>query len=200
MQALMKSLNELCDALPFQTSFYVKDLTTGARGDRFGQRAGAVGQYPEDLDPDGGAGRGPRRQAQPRPEGDDRVEVPGQRLRDVPAPDAGLRDHAARRDGDDDHRQRQHVHGDRRRSRGAGRDPALVRVDRHDRHHASLRHPAQARSRPHARAGDHDHAQRSGAAARADSAGHHRRRPSRVSWAARPSCAGSASISSAGRS
>src|SRR4030095_4606321 len=36
MQALMKSLNELCDALPFQTSFYVKDLTTGARGDRFG--------------------------------------------------------------------------------------------------------------------------------------------------------------------
>ena len=36
MQALMKSLNELCDALPFQTSFYVKDLETGARGDRFG--------------------------------------------------------------------------------------------------------------------------------------------------------------------
>jgi len=36
MQALMKSLNELCDALPFQTSFYVKDLKTGARGDRFG--------------------------------------------------------------------------------------------------------------------------------------------------------------------
>src|SRR5882672_10908949 len=36
MQVLMKSLNELCDALPFQTSFYVKDLTTGARGDRFG--------------------------------------------------------------------------------------------------------------------------------------------------------------------
>ena len=36
MQALMKSLNELCDALPFQTSFYLKDLETGARGDRFG--------------------------------------------------------------------------------------------------------------------------------------------------------------------
>jgi beta-lactamase class A len=36
MQALMKSLNELCDALPFQSSFYVKDLTTGTRGDRFG--------------------------------------------------------------------------------------------------------------------------------------------------------------------
>ena len=40
--------------------------------------------------------------------------------------------------------------------------------------HASLRDPAQARPRPHARAGDHHHAQRSGAAARADSAGHHR--------------------------
>ena len=39
MQALMKSLNELCDALPFQTSFYVKDLKTGARGDRFGSVA-----------------------------------------------------------------------------------------------------------------------------------------------------------------
>ena len=39
MQALMKSLNELCDALPFQTSFYVKDLITGARGDRFGSVA-----------------------------------------------------------------------------------------------------------------------------------------------------------------
>ena len=36
MQALMKSLNEMCDALPFQSSFFVKDLTTGARGDRMG--------------------------------------------------------------------------------------------------------------------------------------------------------------------
>jgi len=39
MQALMKSLNELCEALPFQTSFYVKDLTTGARGNRMGSVA-----------------------------------------------------------------------------------------------------------------------------------------------------------------
>jgi len=29
-------LNELCDALPFQTSWYLKDLVGGARADRFG--------------------------------------------------------------------------------------------------------------------------------------------------------------------
>ena len=36
MQALEKSLNELCDGLPFQTSWYLKDLTTGRRADRMG--------------------------------------------------------------------------------------------------------------------------------------------------------------------
>jgi beta-lactamase class A len=36
MRDLVLRLNELCDALPFQTSWYLKDLTTGARADRFG--------------------------------------------------------------------------------------------------------------------------------------------------------------------
>jgi beta-lactamase class A len=36
MRDLVLRLNELCDALPFQSSWYVKDLTTGQRADRFG--------------------------------------------------------------------------------------------------------------------------------------------------------------------
>jgi beta-lactamase class A len=36
MRDLEKRLNELCDALPFQTSWYLKDLTTGQRADRLG--------------------------------------------------------------------------------------------------------------------------------------------------------------------
>jgi len=33
---LVQRLNELCDALPFQTSWFLKDLATGARADRLG--------------------------------------------------------------------------------------------------------------------------------------------------------------------
>jgi beta-lactamase class A len=36
MRDLVKRLDDLCDALPFQTSWYLKDLTTGARADRLG--------------------------------------------------------------------------------------------------------------------------------------------------------------------
>jgi beta-lactamase class A len=36
MQELVKQLNGLCDAVPFQASWYLKDLTTGARADRRG--------------------------------------------------------------------------------------------------------------------------------------------------------------------
>jgi beta-lactamase class A len=36
MRELVERLNGLCDALPFQTGWYLKDLTTGARADRFG--------------------------------------------------------------------------------------------------------------------------------------------------------------------
>jgi beta-lactamase class A len=36
MRELVERLNGLCDALPFQTSWYLKDLTTGARADRLG--------------------------------------------------------------------------------------------------------------------------------------------------------------------
>jgi beta-lactamase class A len=36
MRDLVVRLNALCDALPFQTSWYLKDLTTGARADRAG--------------------------------------------------------------------------------------------------------------------------------------------------------------------
>ena len=36
MRELEKTLNELCDGLPFQTSWYLKDLTTGRRADRMG--------------------------------------------------------------------------------------------------------------------------------------------------------------------
>lgn len=36
MQALARQLHALCDALPFQTSWYLRDLATGARADRLG--------------------------------------------------------------------------------------------------------------------------------------------------------------------
>ncbi|HEU4370153.1 MAG TPA: serine hydrolase [Methylomirabilota bacterium] len=36
MRDLVERLDDLCDALPFQTSWYLKDLTTGARADRSG--------------------------------------------------------------------------------------------------------------------------------------------------------------------
>jgi beta-lactamase class A len=36
MRDLVQSLDTLCDALPFQTSWYLKDLATGARADRLG--------------------------------------------------------------------------------------------------------------------------------------------------------------------
>lgn len=36
MRDLEKHLNELCDPLPFQTSWYLRDLTTGQRADRLG--------------------------------------------------------------------------------------------------------------------------------------------------------------------
>ena len=36
MRHLEQRLNELCDALPFQTSWYLKDLTSGQRADRLG--------------------------------------------------------------------------------------------------------------------------------------------------------------------
>jgi beta-lactamase class A len=36
MQDLVKKLNALCDAVPFQASWYLKDLATGARADRLG--------------------------------------------------------------------------------------------------------------------------------------------------------------------
>src|SRR6266404_7508172 len=36
MDALVKKMNVLCDSLPFQTSWYLKDLKTGATADRMG--------------------------------------------------------------------------------------------------------------------------------------------------------------------
>jgi beta-lactamase class A len=36
MNELTKRMNALCDALPFQTSWYLKDLTTGVTADRLG--------------------------------------------------------------------------------------------------------------------------------------------------------------------
>jgi beta-lactamase class A len=36
MREIVAKLDELCDALPFQTSWYLKDLATGARADRLG--------------------------------------------------------------------------------------------------------------------------------------------------------------------
>jgi beta-lactamase class A len=38
MRDLGRRLNDLCDALPFQTSWYLKDLTTGQCADRLGDR------------------------------------------------------------------------------------------------------------------------------------------------------------------
>lgn len=37
MRELVERLNELCDAVPFQASWYVKDLATGACADRLGE-------------------------------------------------------------------------------------------------------------------------------------------------------------------
>lgn len=39
MRDLVQRLNELCDALPFQSNWYLRDLTTGSRADRFGNVA-----------------------------------------------------------------------------------------------------------------------------------------------------------------
>jgi len=36
MRELVQQFNEMCDGLPFQTSWYLKDLATGARTDRLG--------------------------------------------------------------------------------------------------------------------------------------------------------------------
>jgi beta-lactamase class A len=36
MRELVQKLNEMCEALPFQSSWYLKDLKSGARADRFG--------------------------------------------------------------------------------------------------------------------------------------------------------------------
>src|SRR5688572_232711 len=36
MKGLAKRLNDLCDPLPFPTSFYLKDLASGERADRMG--------------------------------------------------------------------------------------------------------------------------------------------------------------------
>src|SRR4030095_13319130 len=36
MQELVKSMNAVCDPLPFQTSWYLKDLATGATANRLG--------------------------------------------------------------------------------------------------------------------------------------------------------------------
>src|SRR5688572_16508874 len=36
MRDLVQKMNALCDALPFQTSWYLKDLATGERADRLG--------------------------------------------------------------------------------------------------------------------------------------------------------------------
>ena len=36
MKALVERMNALCDALPFQTSWYLHDLARGERADRLG--------------------------------------------------------------------------------------------------------------------------------------------------------------------
>ena len=115
MRDLVQRLNELCDALPFQTSWYLKDLTTGAAADRFG--------------------------AVPVPSASTRkISIMMAALAAVHAGkltldqkvtieakyqdnDSGTFQHLTpgfwitlpRRAGDDDHRQRQHVHGHGRR-------------------------------------------------------------------------------------
>ena len=38
MQDLVKQMNALCDALPFQTSWFLKDMTTGATANRLGDQ------------------------------------------------------------------------------------------------------------------------------------------------------------------
>ena len=172
MQELAGRLNALCDEQPFQTSWYLKDLRDRRRGRPPRRRGGALGQHPQDRDHDGGAAAvhaGKLSLDQPvtiEAKYQDNDSGTFQHLT------PGLHDHASRRAGDDDHRQRQHLH----RARGRpGRPRAIQRcceavgMTRHD---ASLRHPPTPGPRPHPRSGHDDHAQRSGAAARADPARH----------------------------
>ena len=195
MQALMKSLNELCDALPFQTSFYVKDLTTGARGDRFG--------------------------SVPVPSASTRkISILMAALAAVHAGKLTLDQKVTieSKYQDNDSGTFQHL------TPGFSitlRDAMVMMIIVSDNtctgivvdrvglgeiqrwcesigmtgttHRFGI--PPEARPRPHPRAGDHHHAQRSGAPAGADPPGHDGRRPSPASWAARPSCASSVSIS-----
>ena len=130
MDAPVKKMNALCDALPFQTSWYLKDLKIRPDRGPDGRRARALGEHAEDLDPHGRPQGRARRQAVARPEGDHRGQVPGQRLGHLPAHDAGLLDHLPRRARTDDHRERQHVHGHGGRPGRPRRDTALLRRHR----------------------------------------------------------------------
>jgi len=77
MKALIERMNALCDALPFQTSWYLHDLTSGERADRLGDTPVPSASTRKISILSGAQGR-PRRQARPRPEGDDRFPLSGQ--------------------------------------------------------------------------------------------------------------------------
>ena len=121
MRDLVQRLNELCDALPFQTSWYLKDLATGTRAERFGDvpvpsastrkisimMAALAAVHAGKLALDQKVTIEARYQ--------DNDSGTFQHLT------PGVLDHLARRAGDDDHRQRQHVHRHGRRPGRAGR-------------------------------------------------------------------------------
>ena len=189
MQELAARLNALCDALPFQTSWYLKDLKTGATADRLGDvpvpsastRKISILMAALKAVHDGKLSLDQKVTIEAKYQDNDS----GTFQHMTP----GLLDHLPRRARADDHRERQHVHGHGGGPGRARRRPALLRVDRHDAHHPPLRHPAAPRPRPHAGAGDDDHAQRPGHAARDDPARRVRqggRRPARLHARALP--------------
>ena len=78
MRDLAHRLNDLCDAQPFQTSWYLKDLATGTIADRRGDVPVPSASTRKISIMMAALAAVHAGQALPRPEGDRRVEVPGQ--------------------------------------------------------------------------------------------------------------------------
>src|SRR5262249_19372906 len=167
MRELVERLDALCDAVPFHASWYLKDTTTGARADRLGDvpvpsastRKISIMMATLSVVHAGKLALDQKVTIEARYQDNDSGAF--QHL--TPGFSITLRDALV----DDDHRQRQHVHRADRGSRGAGRDPALLRGDRDGPDDSSVRHPAAPGSRSLARAGHDDDARRPGAPARA---------------------------------
>ena len=180
MRALEKTLNELCDGLPFQTSWYLKDLTTGRRADRMGDvpvpsastRKISIMMAALKAVHDGKLALDQKvtidAKYQDNDSGTFQHLTPGFWItfRDALVMMIIVSDNTCTGTVVD--------------LVGLDAVQRFCDVDRHDGHHASLRHPAAPGSRPLPRPGHDHHAERPGAAPRADPARHHRSRRRRA--------------------